>query len=589
MRRKVRLLICLSMFLGGFALGLWLLGPETARTARDPARGRTAEPEAASVPAANPWNPALGSPPRFTDVTVASGVSFRHENGLTGRCQYLEIMGAGAGIFDYDGDGLLDLYFVNGNRFLETPSPEITNRLYKNGGDWTFTDVTAKAGVGDPGYGQGCCAGDYDNDGDMDLYVSNYGPNVLYRNNGDGTFTDVTASAGVGDPGWGQSSSFLDYDGDGWLDLYVQNYLTLDASTPSEAFVYVGKRKVLDYPTPLSFKGSASRLLRNNRDGTFKDVTGAAGLFRPDGKGMGLACTDLNGDGFADIFVANDTAENYLFLGQAGGTFREAGAAWGVAYDGSGATEASMGVDVGDYDRDGLLDLIVPCLRMQGFTLYRNRSEYFEDASGAAGLATATAQSTGFSANFLDHDNDGDLDLFFTCGSVRMNETASPDASYNERYGMRDLLLANDGRGRFVDVSSAAGPYFQEKLIGRGSAVGDLDNDGDLDLVVSNLADRAVILRNDTASGHWITLDLVTRDGRRNAFGTSVWIEAKGQKQRAAIHGSVTYLSQSDRRVHFGLGSAEKIEALEILWPDGKRQAVRETPIDRIVTIVESP
>jgi len=511
--RSIRIAISAGLFAAGLLLGLWLFAPGPGSQA----------PAIPSPAAAEPsWDPSRGAQPRFTDVTQSSGLDFKHENGLTGKCRYLEIMGAGVGVFDYDGDGDLDLYFVNGNKLAEPPSPAITNRLYRNEGGWKFTDVTARAGTGDAGYGQGCCAGDYDNDGDLDLYVSNYGPNVLYRNSGDGTFTDVTARAGVGDPGWGQTCSFLDYDRDGWLDLYVQNYLTYTSGSEGEAFLFVGGRKVIDYPTPLSYKGSASRLFRNQRDGTFEDVTEAAGLLRPDGKGMGLACTDLDDDGLTDIFVANDTAENYLFWGRSDGRFQEAGLEAGVAFDGAGSPEASMGVDVGDFDNDNRLDLIVPCLRMQVHTLYRGLGRHFEDVSTQAGLGSATSPWTGFNANFLDYDLDGDLDLFFTHGGVRLNESAAPESSYNERYGMPDMLLSNDGRGRYTDVSAHAGPYFRERLIGRGSAAADLDGDGDQDLVVCNLADRAVLLRNDTAGGHWVAFDLVAKDGRRQPFGATV-------------------------------------------------------------------
>lgn len=582
MSLKLRILVSTVLFVAGLAAGLWYFQP-----ADSPATGggKGDGPANGGAGGASPWASSLGSPPRFVDVTAASGVAFRHENGLTGKCKYLEIMGAGVGVFDYDGDEDLDLYFVNGNKLAGPPSPDITNRLYRNDGEWKFTDVTAMAGVGDSSYGQGCCAGDFDNDGDVDLYVSNFGTNILYKNNGDGTFTDVTRAAGVGDPGWGQTCSFLDYDRDGWLDLYVQNYLTYSPGQQTEAFIHVGSRRVLDYPTPLSFKGSASRLLRNKGDGTFQDVTEAAGLLRPDGKGMGVACVDLNDDGLADIFVANDTAENYLFWGRPGGTFKEAGLAAGVAFDGEGSPEASMGVDVGDFDGDLRFDLIVPCLRMQVYTLYRNHLEYFEDVSRGAGLAEATVHTTGFNANFLDYDSDGDLDLFFTNGGVRMNETVPAEASYTERYGQPDLLLANDGRGRFADVSAHAGPYFRERMIGRGSAAADLDQDGDLDLVICNLADRAVLLRNDTAQGHWITLDLKDKKGRRQPMGTNIWAEAGGRKQRAVVHGAVTYLSQGDRRPRFGLGAATKVDRLEIQWPDGSRQILTEVAVDQVLKV----
>lgn len=531
------------------------------------------------------WDLSLGRIPRFANVTERTGITFRHFNGFSGKFHYAEIMGAGVALFDYNGDGYLDIYLANGNHLLEKPSPEITNRLYRNNGDWTFKDVTEEAGVGDAGYGQGCCVGDYDNDGDPDLYVSNFGPNVLYENRGDGTFATVTKAAGVEDPLWGQSSSFLDYDGDGWLDLYVQNYLTHPRSETKEAFIYVGGRKVLDYPSPLEFPGSPDHLYRNNGNRTFTDVTRQAGMFRPDGKGMGSACLDFDDDGDVDIFVTNDSTDNYLFRNRGNGTFEETGLSAGVAFDGNGIPEGSMGVGVGDFDGDGRVDFMVPCLARQIYTLYRNLGDRFEDASIVAGLARATSMLTGFNANFLDYDNDGDLDLFFTNGGVRRNEFASPDGSYDERYGKPDLLLANDGKGRFTDVSHRAGPHFQEELVGRGSATGDLDNDGRIDIVISNLAGRPVILRNETRGGHWVVLHLTPAAGNRDALGASVWVEAGGRTQRAVIHGDVSYLSQSDRRVHFGLGNAEKIDRLEILWPDRKRQSFEDLPVDRFLRI----
>ena len=582
--------------LAGFAAGTYLLGPRSPKSEPPPAPGAPVATGSDVGPSRIPTvtRPSVGgdstqtppgASPRFVDVTRQSGVAFRHENGYTGQYKYLEIMGAGVGLFDYDGDGLLDLYFVNGNHIGPQASPGIINRLYRNNGDWTFTDVTDKVGVGHSGYGQGCCVGDYDNDGDPDLFVSNFGTDVLYRNNGDGTLVDVTAQVGLARPGWGQSCSFLDYDRDGWLDLYVQNYLQLDPTKVVKAYVYEGKHKLLDYPSPMGFPGAPDRLYRNRGDGTFQDVTEEAGLLQPNGKGMGVACADLNDDGHIDIFVANDTMENYLFWNRGDGTFEEAGLVAGVAFNRDGVPEASMGVDVGDYDRDNHLDLIVPCYRHQFFTLLRNTGGRFEDYSVASGLAQATARATGFNANFLDYDNDSDLDLFCTAGGVRINEAVSPDASYNQRYGIPDVLVANDGQGHFIDVSSSAGPYFREALISRGAATGDLDNDGDLDIVVCNLADRAVLLRNETPSGHWITLNLVAADGRRNPIGANVRIQAGGQRQRWFIHGAVTYLSQSDRRVHFGLGGATTIDRIEIEWPDGERQVLQDLTVDRFLEI----
>jgi hypothetical protein len=575
-----------SLVVLGVAVGAY--GPEVADLIRgglstpDPVP-RNVPPDAVSS-RQQPWDERLGCRPIFVDVTDAAGITFRHTNGLTGRNEYLEIMGGGVAAFDYDNDGDLDLLFVDGNRIDGDPDPAATNHLYRNEGNWRFVDVTQKAGLVSHGYGQGCATGDYDGDGYIDLLVTHYGRSVLYRNQGDGTFKDVTSAAGIDHDGWGQSASFFDADGDGDLDLFLQNYLAKGSTKGAESFIYVGDQKVRDYPSPLGFAGSASRFYRNNGDGTFTDDTAAAGLDKP-GKGMGIACVDFDGDRAPDIFVANDTMENFLFRNLGAGKFEEIAHLAGVAYDAAGTPEASMGVDAADYDNDGDLDLIVPCLARQSFTLYRNDQASFTEVSSTAGVAEATGRSTGFDAHFFDFDNDADLDLLFTCGGVRMNESATADSDYNARYGMPDLLLANDGSGHYSDVSREAGAYFQRALIGRGSAVADLDNDGDLDIVISNLNDRPVVLRNDTHGGHWLTLEFVDRLGRRNPNGVSVWITAGGRRQHAVSHPGTTYLSQSDRRMHFGLGKADAVEQIDIEWPDGTKQVLRGLPGNRFETL----
>jgi enediyne biosynthesis protein E4 len=592
-RPKWLLPVCLAGLVIGVVaggLGPALLSTNDRPLPTDHPVVTTGDGPAATAPPRDPNAPTTmprRRPPQWVDVTATSGIDFTHFNGQTGRYEYVEVMGGGVVSFDYDGDGDLDLYFVNGNRVDGQPDPAITNRLYRNEGQLSFRDVTDEAGVGDAGYGQGAAAADYDQDGDLDLYVTNYGPNTLYRNNGDGTFTDVTTEAGVGDEGWGQSVCFVDLDGDGWLDLYVQNYLQYGSTRGVQSFIYVGQQRVPDYPSPLGFPGAGDRVYRNRGDGTFQDVTSAAGLDGYQGKGMGLACVDYDGDGQVDVFVANDTMENFLFRNIGQGRFEEVAHLAGVAYNTAGVPEASMGVDVADYDHDGDWDYIVPCLSRQFFTLYRNDGPQFTDVSSLTGLAQATAKATGFDAHFLDYDNDGNLDLFFTCGGVRMNEDAPPQATYNQRYGMPDLLLANDGNGHFQNVADSAGPYFQRALIGRGSVVADLDNDGDQDLVVSNLGDRAVLLRNDTPGGHWLTLQLEDRQGRQDPNGVSVWVTAGGQRRHATTHPGTTFLSQSDRRLHFGLGDATTVQRIEIAWPSGTQQVLENVAADQLLRVAE--
>ena len=529
--------------------------------------------------------PAPPAPIRFSDVTRRAGIDFVHDNGHAGRYRFPELVGSGLALFDYDGDGALDIFLVNGNRLGAPPDRSVRSALYRNRGDGRFEDVSERAGVGVVGYGHGACTGDADGDGHVDLYVTALGSGRFFRNRGDGTFAAAETQAGLESDGWGQSCAFLDYDGDGRLDLYLVNYLggyTLEM--PQTRQILLGGRKQEDYGGPRMFQGTASRLLRNRGDGRFEDVTRAAGLLRGDGKGMGLACVDFDGDDRTDVFQANDGVPNFLFR-NLGGRFEEVGLVRGVAVGEDGSAKGSMGVDVGDIDNDGDLDLAIPVVRSQVMTLYRNDAGSFSDVAVASGVAQATRRVTGFSPNFGDFDNDGDLDLFLANGEVHSHESAPADASYHARYGVPDQVLANDGAGRFTDVSAQAGPHFTQKLIGRGSAAGDLDNDGDLDLVISNQAGPAVVLRNDSARGHWLTLALRGRGGNREAIGAKVWLDAGGRRQYRELHGGGGYESVGDRRLHFGLGAASRVERLEIRWPDGLREVSTSLAADRILRI----
>jgi enediyne biosynthesis protein E4 len=512
-------------------------------------------------------------------------VRFQHVNGRTGRYRYPEILGAGVALLDYDTDGDLDLYLVNGNRLEGAPDPTVKSALYRNDGRGRFTDVSEAAGVAAVGYGQGACAGDADGDGDVDLYVTFFGPNRFFRNRGDGTFAAAEKAAGLEDESWGQSCAFLDYDGDGHLDLYVLNYLTYSLEMPQDRFISLGGKQVQDYLGPQPFAGAVSRLFRNRGGGTFVDVTKAAGLHRNDGKGMGLAAVDFDGDDRTDIFQANDGVPDFLFRNRGGGTLDEIGLMAGVAVGGDGQPKSSMGVDAGDVDNDGDLDIVTPVVRNEVYSLFRNDGAAFADASWESGLAEATGRLTGFSPHLADFDSDGDLDLFVTNGEVQTRETVGPEADDLARFGTPAIVLAGDGKGRFTDASKGAGPYFERALIGRGAAAGDIDNDGDVDLVVSHCGGPAVVLRNDAPAAGWITLVLRQHGGNREAIGAKVWLEAGGKKQYREVSGGGGYLSTNDRRLHFGLGSAAQVDRLEIRWPDGARETRTALPASRIVVI----
>ena len=528
----------------------------------------------------------------FSDVTSTAGIAFRHINGRSGEFYYPETMGGGACFFDYNGDGYIDIYVVNGGPLGDVPLQEpVGNVLYRNNGDGTFTDVTEEAGVGDTSYGQGCCAADYDNDGDLDLYVTNFGRNVLYCNNGDGTFADVTEEAGVGDKRWGQTCVFVDYDNDGDLDLYVQNYLDYTLVQNKICGPIIGGQRRRDYCSPDIYRGVADMLYRNEGDGTFTDVARVSGLFNPLGKGMGVVFGDYDNDGDADLFVSNDGMANFFYRNNGNGTFSDISLISMVSYDEHGMAEGSMGADFADLDNDGDLDLFVPCLEHEGHTWYRNEGgSVFTDVSQTSGLHRATILYTGYSPSVFDYDNDGDLDIFVSCGRVRVPHELRFDAeaSYYERYGQHGLLLANEGSGHFVDVSEASGLHLYRKQIGRGAIHGDYDNDGDLDLFIVNLDDWAVLLRNDGGNrNHWITLKLMGTRSNRDGVGARVKVISGPSTQIREARVGGGYVSQNDMRVHFGLGDRDRIDRIELRWPSGIVQTLEGVAVNQVMTVTE--
>jgi len=484
-------------------------------------------------------------------------------------------VGGGAAFVDYDRDGFLDLYVVTGTYHKELSSGEPptfrpANHLYHNRGDGTFEDATDAARVGLERYSIAVAAGDYDNDGFPDLYVACYkGPNVLYHNNGDETFSDVSRKAGVAFSGCSVGAAFFDYDNDGDLDLYVANYIEFD---PQYQYYYQPDA----FPGPLAYQGQADILYRNRGDGSFEDVTAAAGLFDPAGRAMGVAAADYDGDGFMDLYVANDAMAKELYRNLGGQRFQEVAAESGVAFNEAGEGTASMMATWGDYDADGRFDLFVPDNSYK--SLYRNEGGgLFADLSAAAGVAVASGQYVSWGAGFLDYDNDGDLDLFIANGAL------------HHLYGQEDLLLQNDGRGRYRDASSEAGAYFERKLCGRGACLGDYDNDGDLDIFIVNLNDRPVLLRNDGGSRHrWLTLLLVGRRSNRDGVGARVEVTSDGRIQILQREGGGAYLSANDPRLHYGLGEHDRAERIAIRWPSGRTQVLENVRAGQILTVTEA-
>jgi hypothetical protein len=522
-------------------------------------------------------------PVSFVDITQSAKIAFKHENGASAEKLMVETFGSGVAWLDYDNDGFLDLFFANGAN-LSAGKPSPGNVLLRNTGKGTFVDVTQSAGVkGNGGFSTGVAVGDYDNDGFLDLYVTGYGANTLYHNNGNGTFTDVTAKAGVKGGGWSSSAGFFDYDRDGHLDLYVVRYLDYDVKEN----VYCGYQKpgYRMYCDPRGFDGVPDLLYRNNGDGTFTDVSKKAGIANPAGKGLGVAFGDFDNDGWPDIFVANDLVRNFLYRNNGDGTFTDLAYSAGVGYDPNGNPRAGMGTEFADFDGDGWLDLFVTNFSEELNALFRNRGDLtFEEVSEQVGLESGFLP-LGFGTKLFDFDNDGDIDIYVTNGHVVDNvQLYNPRLSYMQT----DLLYANEG-GRFRDVSAVSGPAFQIKHVGRGAATGDFDNDGDLDIIVSNCGQPPMLIRNDGGNrNHWIAIKARGRESNSFGVGSRVKVEAGGKTQIKEIYSAGSYLSGSDLRLYFGLGGERKIKQIEILWPSGKKQILNDVAADQVLSLDEA-
>jgi enediyne biosynthesis protein E4 len=511
---------------------------------------------------------------QFVDVSEAIGIDFTHENSATPSKYLIETMGGGVAVLDVDNDGRLDTFFTNGARIDERQEgarPDKSdrrfwNRLYRQKEDGTFVDMTEKAGLtGMPQnqYGMGVAAGDYDNDGFDDLYVTNYGGNILYRNKGDGTFADVTARAGVGAGAWSASAGFFDYDNDGKLDLFVTRYV--DWSFQNNRYCGEKKAGYRAYCHPDNYEGLANVLFHNNGDGTFSDVSSKAGVDNPSGKGLGVAFADYDHDGFVDVYVANDSVQSFLYRNNGNGTFTDLGLLVGVGFNEDGKTFAGMGVDFADYDNDDRPDLIVTDLSNERYRLFRQNADgSFRDLTNMSGVGGATLPYSGWSTRFFDYDNDGWKDLFVAQGHVMDTiEKTSP----NLRYLQPPLLLRNDS-GRFARVM--AGEVFKKEWAGRGAALGDLDNDGDVDLVVSNVGQKALVLRNEGGNkGNWVAIRTTGTVSNRDGIGCQVTVVSGGLRQHFTVNTAAGYLSASDKRLLVGLGGDSVAKQIEIRWPSG--------------------
>jgi hypothetical protein len=539
---------------------------------------------------ANPAGDPSSVPGKFVDATAALGVRFEYRSSHTDKKYLIETMGPGVALFDYDNDGRLDLFVVNGAPLIETMAPDAIpqktgpdywNRLYHQTPDGSFEDVTEKAGLQGAGYGMGVAVGDYDNDGYEDLYVTAYGGNRLYHNNGNGTFTDVTDAAGVGGSGWSTSAAWIDLDNDGRLDLVVLRYLKWDFR---DIFCGEHREGYRAYCHPDLFPPIAPLIYHNDGNGRFTDITQKSGLAKP-GKGLGIAFADYDRDGCPDIFIANDSMPEFLYHNQKNGTFEEVAMGSEVAVDGDGRTYAGMGTDFADYNNDGLPDVVVTNLAMQKYALYQNAGHgLFDYVTPSSALGLITQMHSGWGVKFLDYDNDGWKDLLIAQGhDLDTIEVQSPQLHYREPM----LLVRNTGQ-KFVDVSSQSGAAFHQPWVARGLAIGDIDNDGRVDAVVTTNDGALHILHNETPNqNHWLTLSLVGHKSNRDGIGAEVEAVTTGRKQLATVSTAGSYLSSSDKRLHFGLGDA-KVAQLTIRWPSGILQVLKDVACDRELRVDEA-
>ena len=556
------------------------LPPQSAKTPQHlSAENRVVQP----APPASP-HPSI----KFEDAIDRSGIQFKLRNSVSPQKYYIETMLGGVAVFDYNNDGLPDIFFTNGAAIpsLEKSDPSFYNRLYRNNGDGTFTDVTEKGGVKGVGYSMGVAAGDYDNDGFVDLYVVGVNRNQLLHNNGDGTFTDVTEKAGVGGeiPGagkpWAVAAGWFDYNNDGLLDLLVINYLDYSIATSKQCSI----NGVATYCAPSNYKGTSNILYRNNGDGTFTDVSKSSHISQYIGKGMGFAFGDYDNDGFMDVFVSNDTIQNFLLHNNGDGTFTDVALEAGVAYTANGGVVAGMGADFCDLDNDGLPDIFHTAMFGNTFPIYRNTGGQFEEMTEVSGITAFSRRMTAWGTGAFDFDNDGLKDLFTAGGAILDNEMEVLHRPTKIPNGM----LRNLGNFKFGDVSSTAGAAFIDPRSHRGAAFGDFNNDGKIDIVVSALNDKAQLFLNRTSNtNHWILLNLVGTKDNRDGLGTKVKITTAEGVQYNMATTAVGYSSSSDKRVHFGLGKATTIDKIELSWPTGVKQTLTNVKADQVLTIIE--
>ena len=560
--------------------------PTPVRTGRSYSTGEPTKAPPAPGPQAQ-------SPVRFSDISSESQINFKHVPSFTSMKYLLEAMGGGVAMFDYDNDGRMDLFFTNG-ALLKDPmaktempdkrDPKYWNRLYRQKKDGAFEDVTERSGLKGDGYSMGVAAGDYDNDGYADLYVTGYGDNHLYHNNGDGTFADVTKRVGVAGGGWSTSAGWIDYDSDGRLDLFVARYLDWDFESGS---VYCGENRpgYRAYCHPDNFRGATNILYHQRPDGSFEDVSAKAGILEPGGKALGLAFADFDNDGLMDIFVANDSVRQSLYHNKGDGRFEDIAVTSGAGYDENGKTYAGMGVDAADYDNDGLMDVFITTLSNETYPLYHNdRDLSFTYVTNSSGIGQITLLYSGWGTHFIDADNDGMRDIFVAQGHVL--DTIEKTNSYL-KYKQSPLLMLNTGKG-FVNVSATAGRAFNTSLTARGSAFGDLDNDGQIDVVIAQLDGAPVVLRNDGTKNHWLGLSLAGSKSNRDGTGARISVtDRSGKKQIFDANTSGSYLSANDPRIVVGLGAATGVQSVRVQWPSGLVQLIAGPAIDRYLRISE--